>query len=56
MSNKWEKLQGKADDKYNKAQDLFQVHGLDDKRAQELELESSRLQDKVNAAIRRGEW
>jgi hypothetical protein len=56
MADKWAQMQEESDDLYNEAQDLFRVHGYDHKPAQEMELKSARLQDKVNAAIGRGEY
>lgn len=56
MANKWERVQEESDDLYSEAQDLFLVHGHDHKPAQDMELKSARLQDKVNAAIGRGEY
>jgi hypothetical protein len=44
-------LQEQADDAYSEAQDLYSVYGLDCKRAQELELTFSRLNDKASKLI-----
>jgi hypothetical protein len=54
--DEYEKMQIEADDLYNEAHDLYLVYGSDYQRAQELELRSARLQDKVNAAIAQGKY
>ena len=56
MATDWARMQEEADDLYNEANDLFKVYGYDHKPAQAMELKSARLQDKVNAAIGRGEY
>lgn len=56
MATDWAQMQEQSYDLYSEAQDLFRVYGYDHKSAQEMELKSARLQDKVNAAIGRGEY